>query len=189
MWLTERERLTSTGKKYKPNPKPRWLDEEIPALDYAAQWLKTHPRGLVWVTHVFFGRKLEELTGVPLFGAGQGENGRPMIEDYAGRGPAIVTVGANAEGRNLQYGWSDNLVLTPPSTGREWEQLLGRTHREGQTAKVVTAEVLLIGEPYVNAEGAEQLAESAAAWEHALEDSGYLSSVWSFKHKLEQYKG
>ena len=39
-------------------------------------------------------------------------------------------------GKNLQA-WRNQLLLDPPSSGQAWEQLLGRTHRQGQTADEV----------------------------------------------------
>ena len=33
--------------------------------------------------------------------------------------------------------------MSAPPTGVDWEQMLGRTHRDGQTAPVVTAHVVI----------------------------------------------
>ena len=75
--------------------------------------------------------------GLQCYGAGTRipEDGRTSI------GASIKVHGT---GRNLQA-WSRNLVLEPPASGRMWEQLLGRTHRAGQTAPVVTFQIYAHG--------------------------------------------
>jgi hypothetical protein len=37
--------------------------------------------------------------------------------------------------------FNSNLISAPPTSGVEWEQLLGRTHRQGQLSDRVTADV------------------------------------------------
>ena len=62
----------------------------------------------------------------------------------------------HATGRNLQQ-WSTAIVLEPPSSGKAWEQLLGRHHRERQTADEVVFYVYQHTEAYRNAlESAEE---------------------------------
>jgi hypothetical protein len=46
-----------------------------------------------------------------------------------------VSIGSGGEALNLQP-WCRNIVLEPPSGGDSWEQMLGRTHRSGQTRPV-----------------------------------------------------
>src|SRR5690606_13398089 len=47
----------------------------------------------------------------------------------------IASIASNATGRNLQT-WSDNLVAGYLGSGSQAEQLIGRTHRHGQTKPV-----------------------------------------------------
>lgn len=121
-----------------PNPVPVWLD--LTALEYAAAWLERE-QGLVWVAQHDAGVQLSKLTGAPFFSTG----GR----DPAGRevsqcsGPMIVSMHSCREQKNLQYAHSKNLLLTVPPRGDWCEQLLGRTHRDGQPEDDVTAEFLL----------------------------------------------
>jgi hypothetical protein len=46
----------------------------------------------------------------------------------------------HGKGKNLQA-WNRQLVIEPPASGTVWEQLLGRTHRQGQRADDVIAVV------------------------------------------------
>ena len=74
-------------------------------------------------------------------------------------------------GRNLQA-WSTNLVLEPTSSGTVWEQLLGRSHREGQDADDVLVEV-----PYWDGIALHYLTEAKA-------DSAYVENTTGQKQKL-----
>lgn len=121
---------------FKPNSVPVWVDDA--ALQACARWMEEGP-GIVWTEHVAFGERLSELTGRPYFGSG-GECRGVAIEEASG--PVIASIASNGEGRNLQ-GWNRNLVSSAPPNGRIWEQMLGRTHREGQEADEVTYELLL----------------------------------------------
>lgn len=64
----------------------------------------------------------------------------------------------HATGRNLQQ-WRTAIVLEPPSSGKAWEQLLGRLHRERQLADEVVFYVYQHTDSYRNAlESAEEKA-------------------------------
>lgn len=124
---------------FKPNSVPVWIDDGMVLV--AAMWLQEND-GLCWTEHKAFALRLEEVSGVPYYGA-QGLTSRgAFLEDQPG-GPAIVSIAANSEGRNLQHGWSKNLIVSCPPNGRIWEQLMGRTHREGQKADEVPFDVAL----------------------------------------------
>jgi len=128
---------------FKINPKAVWHDDS--ALDACAAWMRAGP-GIVWCDHVFFARELARRTGAPYYGA-KGEDSRgnkipELGESGTGKGVIIASVAANSTGRNLQA-WSRNLITSCPSGAPTWEQLLGRTHRDGQEADEVTADVLV----------------------------------------------
>jgi hypothetical protein len=131
--LREWQRLRDT---FEPNVVPVWLSDS--ALVTAAKWLLDHPQGICWVKHVAFGQALERCTGIPFFHELGMSSAGKYIEDH--NGPVIASIDSNRDGRNLQFKWKDNLIMTPPSGGLENEQLLGRTHRPGQVADEVTAE-------------------------------------------------
>ena len=138
-WRAVRDTFTA-------NPKPVWFDSS--ALDVCVKWMSRHdgtagrPAGIVWVEHVFFGRALSKLTGAPYFGADGLDAEDNSIVNVDGSKPIIASIAANSTGRNLQM-FSANLVTAPPPGAAGWEQLLGRTHRYGQTADEVTVEVLV----------------------------------------------
>lgn len=121
---------------FTPTPKALWHDDT--ALQACQAWLDRHG-GIVWCEHTFFAEELSRRTKVPYYGAGGLDRQRRSIEDASG--PIIASVAANSTGRNLQR-WSANLVTSCPSTATIWEQMIGRTHRDGQTADEVTVDVL-----------------------------------------------
>lgn len=114
-----------------------WLDDF--AVDAAADWAKKN-KGIVWVYHQAFGKRLEQKTGMKYYGEGGFAADGSFIEDHPPGTPLIASLTANKEGKNLQ-GWCRNLVVHSPSSGGWWEQLMGRTHRDGQKADLVTFEI------------------------------------------------
>ena len=67
---------------------------------------------------------------------------RPGVTPTGSRRPLAVSVASHGTGHNLQT-WCHNVVLAPPASASAWEQLLGRTHRQGQEADDVIVDVLL----------------------------------------------
>jgi hypothetical protein len=126
-------------KTFTVRPKAIWHDDG--ALKACEQWAaKNH--GIIWVEHTFFGHELAKRTGLSYYGAqGLDESGRP-IEQADPKKALIASIAANSTGRNLQA-WSRNLVTSSPASATTWEQMLGRTHREGQQADTVEVDVLL----------------------------------------------
>lgn len=112
---------------YKYKTEYIWHSEVV--LDYAIEWLKQCPNGLIWTESVGFGQKLTE-RGVPYFGAGK-KAAQALIHH---EGAACLSM-AHAVGANLQR-YSDNLILSCTPNGRTIQQLMGRTHRAGQTKPV-----------------------------------------------------
>jgi hypothetical protein len=99
-------------------------------------------RGIVWCEHVFFARRLAQLTGATYYGAnGLSDSGESITVVEPGK-PIIASIQANATGRNLQM-FSSNLITSCPTSAATMEQLVGRTHRDGQEADEVTVDILL----------------------------------------------
>lgn len=128
-----------------PNTVAVWFSSE--ALDTAAHWLEEN-KGIVWCDHVAFAEALAKLTGLSYYGQKALDQNKRHVMDHPAGTPFIASIKSVGEGQNLQA-WSRNLVMSPPRAGLIWEQLLGRTHRDGQTAEEVTCDVY------------------AACWEHA----------------------
>jgi hypothetical protein len=124
---------------FKIQPKDVWHDDT--ALKVCERWMKDNP-GIVWVEHVFFGRKLAVMTGITYYGAqGLSDRGESIVHVKPGRA-IIASIHANRTGRNLQM-FSQNLVTSCPPSADIVEQLIGRTHRSGQEADEVTVDILL----------------------------------------------
>lgn len=149
---------------YEYMTEPVWLDMSV--LQAAVDWAHTI-EGIVWVEHRAVGLALENL-GLPYYGSYGLRNGE-AIEDS--QGGVAASIAANKEGRNLQR-HHRNLVLTPPTTGAAWEQLLGRTHRDGQQADEVTVEV------YTGC-----MESHRALWQ-AVSDAEYQQAVTGIPQKL-----
>lgn len=164
-FLEEWERIKDT---FEPNTVPVWVSDH--AVQYALQWARQNPQGIVWVEHRATGERLADL-GLPYYGR-QGIDHRTgqRIENHRG-GACVASVVACGTGRNLQH-FRQNLIMSAPPNGAQWEQLLGRTHRDGQEAEEVTVEVLM---------GSR---EDVAGFWRAVDDSAYMESMTGQAHKL-----
>lgn len=113
----------------------KWVSDYL--VDHVADWARKNV-GIVWVEHHDFGVKVAQKAGL-VFYDGKGKN--PEFEED-GRRSIIASINANDTGKNLQK-WSVNLYPNPMTSNKRWEQSLGRTHRKGQRADVVTVQVYL----------------------------------------------
>lgn len=134
---------------YKPSQEPVWLDDTM--IQRAAAWLsdakdlKKHG-GIFWAHEVEFGKRLSKDTGVPYYGEeGRTEDGKSIL-DHDGGLPMIASISANGTGLNLQHHHWRNASCHVVTSCRKFEQLVGRTHRHGQTSPVVTWEIF-VGHP------------------------------------------
>jgi len=108
-------------------------------LKDAASWAMEKP-GIVWVRNPEFGHKLSKMTGCRYYGGGDEANKEIATEYTEAKGleskSIICSVMANFKGRNLQYSFSRNLIVSFPSKNDILEQLVGRTVRPGQALPV-----------------------------------------------------
>jgi hypothetical protein len=125
-----------------PDTEPVWIDQ---TLAQRAGELAKRQGALLWCTHRAFG----EAAGLPVIAPKHNPEG----------GAAAVSVKAHGQARNLQA-YSRNVFPAPLLNAGEWEQVLGRTHRQGQQADEVTASVFVSS---VNAEDWESSIEKAKA--------------------------
>lgn len=148
---------------FTPETEPCWLDDF--ALRYAKQWAEKHD-GIVWVEHVAVGERLDAM-GLPYYGAGK----RASADILDARGPIAASITAHGRGKNLHQ-WCENLVTAPPSSGKTWEQMLGRTHRVGQEADEVKFEV------FQHWDGLQE------SFQQACDDARYLEDTLGGAQKL-----
>lgn len=150
---------------YKPQNEAVWINDAL--VRAAAHALQNSEPALVWVSADALGQRLSELSGAPFFAAGKGQS---SILPHKGS-TVILSTHSQREGNNLQD-WHHNVVLTSPRSGAQWEQLLGRTHREGQQSPVVTCTLYAHAAPLVE------------AFDAALSDAGYISDTLGQPQKL-----
>jgi hypothetical protein len=122
--------------KVEPVTTPVWYDQGL--VENVVEWLHEAP-GLAWYEFDALGRALAKADPSFLF-VGPGEDGNALANRLTGSERAIVSIAAHGTGKDLQA-HSRNLIVTPPSGGAVWEQLLARTHRPGQLADEVSVEV------------------------------------------------
>jgi hypothetical protein len=145
-----------------------WIDDF--AVKKAAEWMKEN-NGIVWVFHTAFGKKLSQYTGVPYY-AGEGLDAeKNFIEDHPADKPLIASMHANREGKNLQK-WHKNLMTFPHTNGGWWEQLLGRTHRDGQEADTVYCDMFYVTEAHLE------------SFYRAKGDAKYIEEMWGQVQKM-----
>ncbi|RKG70106.1 helicase [Corallococcus sp. CA054B] len=128
-----------------PEPQAVWVSDFL--VQDAAEWARTQV-GIVWVEFPELGERIARAAGVPFYGGGRAAS--EAILQESGRRSIVASIKAHATGKNLQQ-FCRNLVVTPPSDGAIWEQLLARTHRPGQQAARVEVDVCIHTQDYVQA--------------------------------------
>jgi hypothetical protein len=116
---------------------PVWVDDY--KTKYAVQWAKNtarrqRPGGIIWVIHRAVGDKLtQEIheAGIPVRRKGSGDQW--LQDDGSGDCICVASIDAHGTGKNLQT-FRHQLILQWPRSATQIEQLIGRTHRTGQTA-------------------------------------------------------
>jgi hypothetical protein len=96
------------------------------ALAWAAEPEHTGRGQIIWCEHEPLAQQVALAGGFPMYGEGAD----------AGTATARTIVcmeRSQGEGKNLQTKFSRSLLLLPPQSGSTFEQVVGRTHRSGQT--------------------------------------------------------
>jgi hypothetical protein len=183
---TELQVRMAVLKDYAPHARPtldRWLEIQptfepnavaVWVSDRTVDWIANRVRGtrtLVWTERPALGLRLAEKHGLPYY-ANLGVDARTgrQVEQH-GDGPAVLSIDANAIGRNLQK-WNKNLIVDVPPNGAKWEQMLARTHRDGQASPVVDVDVLF------------GCIEDVRGFWRAVEDSEYAEDMTGQAQKL-----
>jgi hypothetical protein len=123
-WLAWRELKDD----YVPAQRTLWLSEA--ALRWAEDWGRAGP-GVIWTDDIAFATELARRTGWPYYAGGGFTSDGRYIEDAPRGSTVIASRRANSTGRNLQFQWNRCLFAAPVSKSRDFEQAVGRFHREG----------------------------------------------------------
>ncbi len=164
-----------------PNTECVWLDDTV--IETAAQWA-TEP-GIIWCEHVEFARAVAERAKIEYYGrGGLSETTGCMIEQAPTLRAIVASIASNSEGRNLQA-WNRNLIVSPPANGPQWEQLLARTHRDGQAADEVTFDVIMTCiEHYAALEQAQKDAQYSYETQGQLQKLLYADMVFPTEQEI-----
>lgn len=112
-----------------------WVNEYL--VEDASKWLEEGP-GLAWYEFSAFGQRLAEKGHFTFVGAGA--EGNDACIALTGSERVVISQKAHGTGKNLQM-FDRCLVTSPSAAGDQWEQLLGRCHRQGQMSDSVTFDV------------------------------------------------
>ena len=148
----------------KPDTEAVWESDYI--VKAAVEWARNNT-GLIWVQHRCLGESIAAALKLPYYG---GDGDIPELSEDGSR-CAVLSIAANKDGQNLQK-FSKNLVVTPITSGKDWEQMIGRTHRQGQQADTITVDVML------------HTHEMARAMAKAIEDARYVEQTRHGPQKL-----
>lgn len=151
-WLKRWREIEPT---VQPETEAVWISDFL--IEDAIQWGRENI-GIIWAQHVAFAERLAQKSGFMYYGGGK-KNSRGIRAEKGDR-TVIASITAHHFAKNLQM-FNKQLVANPPADGGRWEQLLGRTHRQGQTAE----EVLCVYYEHVDAVARRMLkAESLATF-------------------------
>jgi hypothetical protein len=114
-----------------------WVDTFL--VDDAVAWGKKAP-GIIWYEHTAVGPAIAAAGDFPLYDGGPA-CARDIINE-SGKRSIVASRNSHGTGLELQM-FHRNYVCCPVPSARAWEQLLGRTHRVGQSAPVVEVHVCL----------------------------------------------
>lgn len=118
-------------KNYTPVTETIWIDRFL--VNRVAEWLDERP-GIAWVESKAMGRAIREC-GFRYYSGGENEIRYETVS-------CAASIKAHSFAKNLQQ-FDRNLVVTPPTKGTHWEQLIGRTDRTGQTSARIEVDLFL----------------------------------------------
>lgn len=134
-WEREKLSFKSRFARNLPETEPVWLSDWL--VRDICEWGKNNV-GIVWVEHTSLANALRKHGAFPVYTGG--EESSALLAAERGTRTIVASIAAHGTGKNLQA-FSKNLVITPPSGGDVWEQLIGRTCRPGQKEDSVSVEV------------------------------------------------
>ncbi len=116
---------------YTPVTETVWVSDYV--VDLTADWLAADT-GVAWVESIEMGQAIRR-KGFRYYGGGENE----IIHETVSCAAAVK---AHYQAKNLQQ-FKRFLVVTPPTSGAVWEQLIGRIDRKGQKSATVSVELPL----------------------------------------------
>ncbi len=143
-------------------------------VDLAVRWALSlsHPGGIIWVHHQEMGRWVAEAltaAGLPVLEKVGGAEW--LQDDGSDKYFCVASIEAHHKGKNLQH-HKHQFILQWPRSSEYMEQLLGRCHRQGQTADRLIVTTCL--------SNAWDLAQK----EGTLEDTRYVQETTGNAQKL-----
>jgi hypothetical protein len=155
--------------KHKPLPPVgvKWFSQYF--LKAIIDWANAQKEPpLIWYEHTALAYALSQLTGWKIYGTGKeaDEALTQVTEPHI----ALISIRSHSQGKNLQV-WGNHFIAHPLSDGARWEQLLGRSHRQGQTRKEVTVTV-------------PNFSEFSTALRSAKESAKYIEDSTGLKQRL-----
>lgn len=149
-----------------PQTDPVWVNRFL--VEDCAAWARENT-GIVWYDYDCFGREVAKCAKLPHYGGGANASASILAEK--GNRSIVASTRAHGTGKNLQC-FSRNLFPNPMSDGAAWEQVLARTHRPGQRAEEVSADIY------------RHTAAMRAAFDEALSRARYISETLGGSLKL-----
>lgn len=115
-----------------------WISEFL--IDDALAWAEARPREnvILWYHHRALASAFRRRKGVTVFDKGQEP---PQYPGMAYPRVAAMSMRAHGTGKNLQFGWAQQLFTAAFPNAGAWQQALGRTHRTGQVKDEVQGAV------------------------------------------------
>lgn len=154
-------------KKPEPPSVPTWIDLYLVSdvLDRVIEFEKRRQHVIVWYGSTALDPLFRQ-AGLPVYGRGS-------TIPTEKRQSFAASWNVHKEGVDgLQKWCTRNLVIEPPSSGAIWEQMLGRTHRQGQEADEVEVYVYAHTEPF------------RRALRSAIESARYIEESFGTRQKL-----
>jgi hypothetical protein len=140
----------------------------------AAAWMleqeKAGRPGIVWTLNPEMGRLIAKIAARPYYG--EGHDAAVAIDLETGSRSMVASIPAHHRGRNLQKAFAANLIVQPPSDAGVWEQLIGRTARQGQPRAFITVEMY------------QHVAELAESFDVAMGRAAYVTKTTGADQKL-----
>ena len=171
--LREWKRIKPT---FEPETEVVWFTHDI--VDMAVE-IARKTGALIWTEHVAAGEMIRERHGLPYFGAMARCTRHGSILDWPG-GACAVSTTAVGEGQNLQDRFSTNVILNITPGVVEYEQICGRTHRQGQEADLVEVlQLMVVQEQRAGLLKAIEQAEAAQDIEKQVKKLCLADVVWT----------